>query len=185
MCWTARASPANCRRPHLTKKTRSASAMAEVETRLDGEGEDGWAQGVSMLDTAGSSRSWTGRIRSVTGRDNKKVSQRALRTELWHSRRNGRHWQCPPKTATRYGSLEYLPCQWRKVCATASHTLGVRTPWARKGCVRSCPWNETQLPRQGTAMAIGRRDPLGLAKRPTGRHRKARVEPTPALRPGA
>ena len=32
-------------------------------------------------------------------------------------------------------------------------------------------------------MAIGRRDPLGLAKRPTGRHRKARVEPTPRAPP--
>ena len=37
--------------------------------------------------------------------------------------------------------------------------------WARKGCMRSCPRNETQLWRQSTALAIGRREPLGLAEK--------------------
>ena len=76
---------------------------------MDGEGEGGWDQAVSMLDTAMSSRSWTGRIRSVTGCDNKKVSQRALRTELWRSRRNTGHWQPRRKTDSHCGSLELPP----------------------------------------------------------------------------
>ena len=65
MCWTARALPANCRRLHLTTKTRSAQRWLRSQPTK--------RRGPRWLGIVGSLRSWTGRVRSVWDVKTKKL----------------------------------------------------------------------------------------------------------------
>ena len=144
MCWTAGASPAKM--PSTTSDQEDAFGVSDGRgrNRADGEGEDGCAQGVSLLDTAGNSRSWTGRVRSVTGSDNKGETSGHFGKTVARSTQLTALAMSTKKNSYPVLVAGVPPARhWRMACATASHTLGVRTPvWARKACVRSCPWNE-------------------------------------------